>query len=30
NPKCDICPVATNCAFAAGKLRGRPIPVRRA
>lgn len=30
NPKCDICPVATNCAFAAGKLRGRPISVKRA
>jgi endonuclease-3 len=29
NPKCDICPVATHCAFAAGKLRGRPIPVKR-
>jgi endonuclease-3 len=29
NPKCDICPVATNCAFAAGKLRGRPISVKR-
>ncbi len=28
-PKCDICPVATNCAFAAGKLRGRPISVKR-
>ncbi len=24
NPKCAICPVATHCAFAAGKLRGRP------
>jgi endonuclease-3 len=29
NPKCDICPVATHCAFASGKLRGRPISVRR-
>jgi len=29
NPKCHICPVAPNCAFAAGKLRGRPIPVKR-
>ena len=29
NPKCDICPVAMHCAFAAGKLRGRPIPVKR-
>ena len=29
NPKCDICPVAPNCAFAAGKQRGRPIPVKR-
>jgi len=29
NPKCDICPVAPNCAFAAGKLRGRPISVKR-
>jgi len=28
-PKCDICPVALNCAFAAGKLRGRSIPVKR-
>ncbi len=26
NPKCGICPVVTNCAFAAGKLRGRLIP----
>jgi endonuclease-3 len=30
NPKCDICPVAAHCAFAAGKLRGRPIVVKRA
>ena len=28
-PKCDICPVATNCAFSAGKLRGRPVSVKR-
>jgi endonuclease-3 len=26
NPKCGMCPVAPNCAFAAGKLRGRAIP----
>ena len=24
NPKCGTCPVAPNCAFASGKLRGRP------
>jgi endonuclease-3 len=24
-PKCDICPVAPNCAFAAGKMRGRRV-----
>jgi endonuclease-3 len=29
NPRCDICPVATDCAFAAGKQRGRPISVKR-
>jgi endonuclease-3 len=29
NPKCDICPVAPSCAFAAGRLRGRPISVKR-
>jgi endonuclease III len=29
NPKCDTCPVAPNCAFAASKLRGRPISVKR-
>ena len=29
-PKCDICPVATHCAFAAGKRRDPPIPVKRA
>jgi endonuclease-3 len=29
NPKCDACPVAPNCAFAAGKLRGRPNSVKR-
>ena len=29
NPKCDVCPVAPNCAFAAGKLRGRPNSVRK-
>jgi endonuclease-3 len=28
NPKCDLCPVASNCAFAKGKLRGRPVSVR--
>jgi endonuclease-3 len=27
NPKCDICPVATNCAFASRRLRGRPDSV---
>ncbi len=26
NPKCDQCPVNTNCAFFAGKHRGRPVP----
>jgi endonuclease-3 len=26
NPKCDICPIAPNCALAAGKLRSRRIP----
>ena len=25
-PKCDACPVASGCSFAAGKRRGRPIP----
>jgi endonuclease-3 len=30
NPKCDICPILTNCSFAAGKLRGRPISLKRA
>jgi len=29
NPKCDKCPVAPNCAFALGKLRGRAISVKR-
>jgi endonuclease-3 len=29
NPKCHICPIAPNCAFAAGKLRGRPISAKR-
>ena len=29
NPKCDICPVAPDCAFAAGKLRGRPASLKR-
>jgi endonuclease-3 len=29
NPKCDICPVVLNCAFAEGKLRGRPNAVKR-
>jgi endonuclease-3 len=23
-PKCDVCPVSSDCAFSAGKLRGRP------
>ena len=29
NPKCDTCPIAPTCAFAAGKLRGRMIPMKR-
>jgi endonuclease-3 len=29
NPKCDVCPVAPNCSFAGGELRGRPNPVQR-
>jgi endonuclease III len=29
NPKCDICPVPPNCAFAAGEQRDRPISVKR-
>ncbi len=29
NPRCDTCPVEPNCAFAAGKLRGRPDSLKR-
>ncbi len=29
NPKCGVCPVAPDCSFAGGKLRGRPKPVRK-
>lgn len=28
NPKCGLCPVATSCAFFAGKMRGRPAPAK--
>ncbi len=28
NPKCGACPVAADCAFVAGKMRGRPAPVK--
>jgi endonuclease-3 len=29
NPKCSACPVATSCAFFAGKMRGGPAPAKR-
>jgi endonuclease-3 len=27
NPKCDLCPVSSKCAFFSGKTRGRPAPL---